>query len=775
MQKLLRHLLSGTSVSILGVGVEEEKTGSFAGLIEKVLITLGQIIDDQKDLKVNLSYALFGISDSSCIDLLDYSRKELLEVETLKEWSVLDVVESVEPVIRAVQQGYSLPCVLLLRLFVKSNDETLPGAMSTVMLADLGSTSAGAPLEKSFAQLRSTILTMDQPIIRSVAPEPTTFLGALVGNCFGGDMHTLVIADIPKMAIARNLQSFVQFLDAMRRIKNHPAPMLETPEMLELGALVEAHGKLEVEHRAVRRELKQLRQALKVTESQREELMQKGQNSQVNNERKHWELEYKMTRLNMEKIQVHERIRQCEIDLVCMEHERLLLLAEMEIKQRQLCELETRLRSSVNEKEKIKMEMGAEVTGLSNKLDTAQKQLENTEKEKQTLKINLNTASEKISTLESRISEIEKAKIKAEDRLESKTADGAKQIEVKSNELAKLKEELSRARSNESNLQGKLTELERATGTYMSVVQDLETKLSVLKIENVTLQAKLEVLSKAPQSPEVSRTIKLMEEKWREERSAMQSVMSDLRTLVGEKSKNFLVPETTVIPPVTKKVKIEESSIGSIPKRERPKKSILAEVESEYLENDEEVAKAPVARVGKKKPIQVKPTAPIKSVEKEISVKKTLAKQDQRIKAPPPSKEIETQTIAPKLEKVKLGRSIKKQSKQEDPIGKILEGEDKDEKEVVIPGTPQKVSPTKTWKPSAFIPGLTRKTENGNVFANLSFAGDNNGFRKRIKLPERIKASTPDGEEMAPRRNVDPNVFSTIMTSFNVPSTGLKK
>lgn len=154
---LLRQLLQGISLGVLGMGVEGEKIGAFGPVLKDILYSLQDILNEQGTVKVSLSFSIFGITDTSCIDLLNYSRKDLEQIQSLVEWTPLNHIDSIEPVCEAINQGYSLPCVILLRLFCKAKEgESLPGTMSTLLLADLGSTSPGAALEKSFAQLRTS-------------------------------------------------------------------------------------------------------------------------------------------------------------------------------------------------------------------------------------------------------------------------------------------------------------------------------------------------------------------------------------------------------------------------------------------------------------------------------------------------------------------------------------------------------------------------------------------------------------------------------------------
>lgn len=343
--------------------------------------------------------------------------------------------------------------------------------------------------------------------------------------------------------------------------------------------------------------------------------------SATNSDTQRWEFELEMARLNMEKLHVHDRIRQCEIDLVCMEQERLLLLAEMDNKQKQLASLEERLRGTLEEKEKIKEEFTVEISGLSNRLEDAQKKLSATEKEKNKLQSNLEGATAKISSLESNIAEKERAKKEIEGQLKQDSAFSAMQLEAKLAELGKLKAELDKARSCEASLSKKLAVLESSSDGYKTAVHETETKLMALKVENATLLAKLEILSTKPQSPEVSRTIRVMEDKWEQERKAMHSVMDDLRKLIEAKDPSrILLPIDSALltGPASKrgKMALKQNGMPSAVAQDKKKVTIRedplpSEAESSYgEENAISEASGKGRRGGRRESLLKPPTAP---------------------------------------------------------------------------------------------------------------------------------------------------------------------
>lgn len=153
---MMKELLAGVSVGVFSLGMEPaEKPGVRAPLLKEILGRLQLALDARKDVSVQISYAVYGVSDTSCIDLLSYSRRELHEVETLKKWTPLSPLDSLQQVADSIDQGYSLPCVILVRLLITPCDDKLPILMSTLALADLGFVSSGSPIEKSFSKLCS--------------------------------------------------------------------------------------------------------------------------------------------------------------------------------------------------------------------------------------------------------------------------------------------------------------------------------------------------------------------------------------------------------------------------------------------------------------------------------------------------------------------------------------------------------------------------------------------------------------------------------------------
>lgn len=162
---VLKGVLEGISMGMVSFGLEGLKPGSFSPLLIQMVTSLGETIDAYctsfPDKSVSLSYGFYGVTDTSCIDLLSYGRRELAEVQVLQTWNELVPIDSLQAVIESIEQGYSLPCILLIRVFVKGSNPSEPGAMSTLLLADLGSvTGLGAALEKSFAQFRNLLFLL---------------------------------------------------------------------------------------------------------------------------------------------------------------------------------------------------------------------------------------------------------------------------------------------------------------------------------------------------------------------------------------------------------------------------------------------------------------------------------------------------------------------------------------------------------------------------------------------------------------------------------------
>lgn len=159
VKRTLHSLFTGISVGVMGLGMDGEVPGAFSSLMSTVLRELAALVQELSHLNVSLSFALLGVTDSSCIDLVSYARKELAEIERLRTEPMgpLCPCDSLDDIINSLAAGYSLPCILMVRIFARPSSE-LPGSMSTLLLADLGSTAVGSPLEKSFAQLRINVL-----------------------------------------------------------------------------------------------------------------------------------------------------------------------------------------------------------------------------------------------------------------------------------------------------------------------------------------------------------------------------------------------------------------------------------------------------------------------------------------------------------------------------------------------------------------------------------------------------------------------------------------
>lgn len=171
LTKNLSQLWEGYSMGLIGIGGEGERAGAYSSFL---LSTLNKCKEQFEHFQLggqhstDISYAIYGLSDSSCIDLLTYARMDTSEVEAIvrSPWAPLNKVESMDEVYRALEQGYSLPCVTLVRFLVRSintdsqTEEGNSATMSTLLLADLGSLGSGAALEKSLAQIRKKFILL---------------------------------------------------------------------------------------------------------------------------------------------------------------------------------------------------------------------------------------------------------------------------------------------------------------------------------------------------------------------------------------------------------------------------------------------------------------------------------------------------------------------------------------------------------------------------------------------------------------------------------------
>lgn len=676
---------------------------------------------------------------------------------------------------------------------------------------------------------------------------------------FGGSAETCLVAEVPSVGSTRALTSYLNFLEAVSAIRNTPTPTLESPEMIELSSLAEAHGRLEIEHKSLRRELRHLKKALKASEEQQENLQIEKKAMKMASESQNYAFEYELARVEMERLQVQERIRQCEIDLLCMEQEKLFLIHEMEVKKTQMVELEMKLHGSQVERIKVEKELTEKVSAINKNLAQAQEQLANSEGEKSTMKASLADATLKIQLLEKRITQAEKEKEKTAGKAESQASRLASESEQRGKELERLRSDLDSAKRHESNLSSKMKDLEVSLEGRHKTVQALESQLGALKMENTTLQAKLEILTNKTQSSEVSKTLQNMEEKWKLERESMQNIMNDLRSLLKNKNSAVEEPtpkrsklittsaraapissllEETTTPAISAPIKLGTKKGRGIRETDKgsgvPIKKIFGEAPTASIPVPDTAA--PIAS-GRGTVIEtildaVNKTPPVSANSNDVAKEKGGRVVDRKTKiadeteivpvdsdytpaeevpSTPPHKGLMTKkflaadksSIAPAKASRINSRSKKVGSDSSEPSWSSSQSQPDQMPPANVAKPEVKVasnstSPVKIWKPSAFIPGLAQKAkvaptsdaftnskENSamSFLANMSFSqtaagsGDH-GFQRRIKLPEKNKPSLVDGmgagaTKPLPRRNVDPNVYSTILSSFNIP--GMKK
>lgn len=526
--RLLRQLLHGVGVGIFGFGAE--KIGEHRKMICSVLDILESLIQSQgKDLNVSLSFGIFGINDSSCVDLTTFERFDTEAIEDLvKSWARLTPIKSIQSVKKSIE-NYALPVVILIRLFVKPLDSSLPSSMATLTIADLGPMMSTSVLDRSLSSWRSAVLTMDQARVAGRPRIALNHLMPFMEEHFGGDSECLVLLNIPASGGERAIISQLQIVDAVRRIKNRPLAKLETREMIELSVLVEAHSKLEEEHSELRHQLSCLQKQLKFAGREKDRLLQEMSQISTDKEIELCEFDYAITALDMERIVMAEKARQCEINLVVVDHERLILRSDMWACQVELERLENLLLIANRQREEAEEQSRETINILSEKLTDATGTLLAMERDKSSLLEDV-----KCSVL--RVTELEKTIATMETQQSILVSNHSKTSAEENYRLETLKNELDTAKSAETILYEKIKTLESEKRKHETTVLEVENQMKELRIENATLQAKLQVLSTAkPQSPQVSRTIDLMELKWQSEKEALYSMMNDLRSLVKER------------------------------------------------------------------------------------------------------------------------------------------------------------------------------------------------------------------------------------------------
>lgn len=302
---------------------ESDVPGSRFQLLIENLDFLQRIMD-QNVYRYNfsISFAIFGVSDGHCVNLMNYKKYNSLEIESfLQDFDKMESVEDLEEIKRVISKGYSLPILLFLRLRTESRNEVEKTAanISILCLGDLGGLS-NPSMEKSFGNMKSLILTMDQTFVSGELRVKECPLTHLLSPFLGGNSHTLVLMEILTNSSFQAVSDAFLFSEALRKVKNRLEQVFENYLVEEVEELLGLNDQLVREKLSIENELEQLSSSFSRLQS--DQMLIKGERDLLNceNESQKFILDYNLARMEVQKLEVKDKMRglRHEICIICM-------------------------------------------------------------------------------------------------------------------------------------------------------------------------------------------------------------------------------------------------------------------------------------------------------------------------------------------------------------------------------------------------------------------------------------------------------------------------
>jgi hypothetical protein len=265
----------------------------------------------------DLSYRMFGISDSHCIDMLTYQKVSSSDIDMLlADWDAMEPINDLNVVRSFVKKGYTLPLLVFIRLRVEARNELEDGAatVSVLALGDLGSLN-GPTLERSVSHLRSIVLTLDQTFVSGEIRVRETQLTHLLSPFVGGNAHTSVFLEFMTNASFSAAEEGFMFGESLRKVKNRIEQNFENFLVGEVNNLSEENNRLDAEKHAIEERLEQLNVELARLSVDRDALRSEQLLLSAGNESQRFLLEYNAARVEVEQLELKERIRALRIEM----------------------------------------------------------------------------------------------------------------------------------------------------------------------------------------------------------------------------------------------------------------------------------------------------------------------------------------------------------------------------------------------------------------------------------------------------------------------------
>lgn len=411
--------------------------------LQEIITQLQLLVDnhllsenEDSNATISLSYNVFGISDTSCVDLVNYSRVTMEELSTLHPRNherAMDLQyqlgSTLDSLIDLLNQGSSLPLVCVIRLIARPSDME-PATISHLLLADFGSIFiANHPLEASFTSLRSVLIDVKEGLAKggytsdgcadgssflkqqqSIRNRNPTFLSTILApylsfnNCkndYSIGAHSFFWANLPSIGGSRVITKSLEFLETLSLLPLFQVSSCkESAELLELEALLLVHAELEGDYQILKDDVVKLKDELLLSIKRKEELERKSSSLEGESILVRLELEYQIANEEIVKIELQDRLRRMEINTIHMECEKNITLSKCMVMQERIEYLESSFSLSAKRENMIKEEALKEIGYFVSALQECNLRLTTLDSERQGLSRNLDHCQSVIRELE---------------------------------------------------------------------------------------------------------------------------------------------------------------------------------------------------------------------------------------------------------------------------------------------------------------------------------------------------------------------------------------
>lgn len=297
---------------------ESDAPGSRCQFLLENLDNLQRIMD-QNAYRYNysMSFAIFGVSDGHCVNLMNYKKCNSLEIEAfLQDFEQMESIENFEEIKRILSKGYSLPVLVFLRLRTESRNEVEKSAanVSILCLGDLGGYS-NPSMEKSFGNMKNLVLTLDQTFVSGELRVRESPLTHLLSPFLGGNSHTLVLMEILTNSSFTAVSDAFLFAEALRKVKNRIEQVFENYLVEEVDELWEQNSQLSREKLAIEKELDELNSSFSRLQSDQNLIKGERDLLSCENESQRFLLDYNLARMEVQKLEVKDKMRALRFEI----------------------------------------------------------------------------------------------------------------------------------------------------------------------------------------------------------------------------------------------------------------------------------------------------------------------------------------------------------------------------------------------------------------------------------------------------------------------------